>query len=225
MNFQERLPNYLSYIDLLNQLPAGTKPTYVQLLFTWEWVGFREQIKARDNFSCMKCGVTTITEYTEEEKRVLLEKQRAEVEQEPFMYFGENNESERQAREQEGSLSDLEVLKMFGILRLKNEIIDPIGYLKSSRPMLEVHHKSYKFGALPWKYPTDWLITLCNTCHHEIHFGNEATRKVYKDFKKQEEVLLHKCGKCGGSGYIPEYAYINSGVCYQCWGYGGALTK
>jgi hypothetical protein len=154
-----------------------------------------------------------------------LEKLRGEIEREPYIYFGSNGDNEKNAREQESSLSDLEVLKRFGILRVKNEIIDPLGYLTNPQPKLEVHHKNYRFGALPWRYPTDWLITLCNTCHHEVHFGNEAPKKIYKDFKKQEEVVLHKCGKCGGSGYIPEYAYINAGVCYQCWGYGGTLTK
>ena len=35
--------------------------------------------------------------------------------------------------------------------------------------MLNVHHKQYRVDRLPWQYPDDALITLCEDCHVEIH--------------------------------------------------------
>jgi len=32
---------------------------------------------------------------------------------------------------------------------------------------LNVHHKYYRFGAEPWEYPDEALVTLCETCHQE----------------------------------------------------------
>lgn len=221
MDLNEEKHTYLSYKDLVNQLPSGIKPTYSQLLYTWEWVGFREEIKARDNFSCTYCGIATITQYTPDEKKYLLDKLKEEIKQEPYLYFGSSDENEKFARDQDGSISDYEFLKRYEVLRIKNEAIEPLGYMTKPEPRFEVHHKNYKFGALPWKYPSDWLITLCDKCHHKVHFENQAARKVYKDFNKREEIVLNKCSKCGGSGYIPEYNHINAGICYECWGYGG----
>lgn len=31
---------------------------------------------------------------------------------------------------------------------------------------------------------------------------------------------LIPCGRCGGSGYLPQYAHIEHGICFQCWGEG-----
>jgi hypothetical protein len=35
--------------------------------------------------------------------------------------------------------------------------------------LLHVHHRQYRVGLLPWQYPDDSLITLCENCHWEIH--------------------------------------------------------
>ncbi len=32
---------------------------------------------------------------------------------------------------------------------------------------LHVHHKYYEWGKDPWEYPTNALITLCDSCHEE----------------------------------------------------------
>lgn len=34
---------------------------------------------------------------------------------------------------------------------------------------LQVHHKVYINGRLPWEYSNCQLITLCDTCHSELH--------------------------------------------------------
>lgn len=28
------------------------------------------------------------------------------------------------------------------------------------------------------------------------------------------------CSRCGGEGYLPQYHYVNNGVCYKCGGNG-----
>lgn len=32
---------------------------------------------------------------------------------------------------------------------------------------LHVHHKSYRYGAMPWDYDNNLLVTLCKNCHAE----------------------------------------------------------
>lgn len=35
--------------------------------------------------------------------------------------------------------------------------------------LLQVHHRYYEEGLLPWEYPDDALVTLCEECHKDIH--------------------------------------------------------
>lgn len=35
---------------------------------------------------------------------------------------------------------------------------------------LQVHHKYYIDGAMPWEYPDEALITLCELCHEKEEF-------------------------------------------------------
>lgn len=34
---------------------------------------------------------------------------------------------------------------------------------------LNVHHRWYVFGRMPWQYPDRCLVTLCERCHHRVH--------------------------------------------------------
>ena len=38
--------------------------------------------------------------------------------------------------------------------------------------LLNVHHKYYIEGCMPWEYPDDALITLCEDCHKREHKYN-----------------------------------------------------
>ncbi len=38
-----------------------------------------------------------------------------------------------------------------------------------SELFLQVHHKVYINGRLPWEYSNSQLVTLCDTCHSELH--------------------------------------------------------
>lgn len=35
---------------------------------------------------------------------------------------------------------------------------------------LQVHHKYYKRDKMPWEYPDDALVTLCDLCHFKVEF-------------------------------------------------------
>lgn len=50
---------------------------------------------------------------------------------------------------------------------------------------LNVHHRYYEKGALPWEYPSTTLITLCDACH-EVESGNlrEAIKDLADTLKK-----------------------------------------
>ncbi len=41
---------------------------------------------------------------------------------------------------------------------------------------LQVHHLRYCHGLLPWEYPDEDLVTLCETCHKAAH---KITEPVY----------------------------------------------
>lgn len=35
--------------------------------------------------------------------------------------------------------------------------------------LLNVHHRYYIEGNMPWEYDDDALVTLCDDCHREVH--------------------------------------------------------
>lgn len=93
----------------------------------------------------------------------------------------------------------------------------PLTCAVNHRPMLQVHHKRYILGKLPWQYSNSDLITLCNYCHQKLHDSNVVP--VLKETKSgYEEVNLMACSRCNGSGYMPQYSHVKSGVCFKCNG-------
>lgn len=43
------------------------------------------------------------------------------------------------------------------------------GRKRADGAILQVHHKKYLFGKLPWEYPLELCETLCKKCHAEEH--------------------------------------------------------
>lgn len=82
---------------------------------------------------------------------------------------------------------------------------------------LQVHHKYYIEGYLPWEYEDNLLITYCFDCHKKWHEENNI-----EYFALIEGILKNKqytvCGRCNGVGWFPEYSYCDGGVCYECYG-------
>lgn len=83
---------------------------------------------------------------------------------------------------------------------------------------LNVHHKYYVNGLKPWEYDNKALITLCSDCHQKRH---EVSVPKYKTLScKEIECHCKKCDRCGGSGYLPQYFYVQNGICFKCGGEG-----
>ncbi|WP_346856470.1 hypothetical protein [uncultured Draconibacterium sp.] len=90
--------------------------------------------------------------------------------------------------------------------------------VKTDHPIyLHVHHKYYILERLPWEYGNTELITLCDTCHWELH--QEEGVKIYEE-KEDGNIELDYtlCSKCKGAGVFPEYSHIQSGICFRCNG-------
>ena len=41
--------------------------------------------------------------------------------------------------------------------------------------LLQVHHRYYEEGLLPWDYPDAALVTLCEDCHKRLHRNQVMT--------------------------------------------------
>lgn len=44
---------------------------------------------------------------------------------------------------------------------------------------LNVHHRWYIYGRMPWQYPDRCLITLCEKCHRHVHFMQAFWRFLF----------------------------------------------
>lgn len=49
---------------------------------------------------------------------------------------------------------------------------------------LQVHHKKYEDGLMPWEYDNDTLESLCSGCHKKEH--NIKPKRRFKPKKKQK---------------------------------------
>lgn len=80
---------------------------------------------------------------------------------------------------------------------------------------LHVHHRYYIKELLAWEYKNDALITLCHTCHENLHKNQEIP--IYNN---ELELLGHYtyCKRCHGSGVFPEYSHVQNGTCFRCNG-------
>ena len=80
---------------------------------------------------------------------------------------------------------------------------------------LHIHHKYYINEFMAWEYDNDALITLCETCHQELHKNQNVP--VYNS---EMELLghYHYCKRCHGAGVFPEYSHVDNGICFRCKG-------
>ncbi|MER2997381.1 hypothetical protein [Pontibacter populi] len=80
---------------------------------------------------------------------------------------------------------------------------------------LEVHHRYYKVGALPWEYPDGALTTLCWYCHEELHKNGKVPV-----LDRNGNVIgeYTNCTRCYGAGVFPEFSHVQSGICFRCNG-------
>jgi hypothetical protein len=86
-----------------------------------------------------------------------------------------------------------------------------------SRLILQVHHRFYIRGSLPWEYPDEALATLCLACHRGLH---EKEQVLVYDIVDGKLVRINwrPCIRCLGAGFFPQYDHIEGGVCFRCRG-------
>jgi len=92
--------------------------------------------------------------------------------------------------------------------------------IEADTPMsLHIHHTFYILERKPWNYNNKDLVTLCMKCHKKEHetttipvFSTEEQMQI----RSQPNVVV--CSRCGGDGYLPNYNYVDNGVCFQCQG-------
>jgi hypothetical protein len=82
---------------------------------------------------------------------------------------------------------------------------------------LQVHHEHYILGRLPWDYPEELLVTICEPCHERLHAEHRIF--VYEEVGGR---LLRRnfvpCPRCSGTGYCPQWEHVENGVCFRCRG-------
>ena len=105
---------------------------------------------------------------------------------------------------------------------LKNEISSKLKIYENNTKVnwifkggLHIHHKYYINGKKAWEYNNEALITLCYSCHEELH-KNETIAIYNNEF---ELIGNYKyCLRCHGAGILPEYSHVKSGICFRCNG-------
>ena len=82
---------------------------------------------------------------------------------------------------------------------------------------MHVHHKYYVKQQLPWDYPDEALITLCNWCHWKLHESERVPIFSLVDGMKINQNYT-PCFRCNGAGVFPEYNHVEKGICFRCRG-------
>lgn len=200
-------------LKTFNQLKESDKNiTYVDLLNTVEWHKKRLEIIDRDKSICQKCkkkGHISIKNkfksscYSE---YLYIEKLYNEVEISQYKSRYLNS-----AINEFSHLSPEFICDAFKNKDFSYKYINQNEYI-----ILQVHHKYYIDNVLPWKYDDNVLITLCKKCHKKTHEDEEI--KVYKNRELLHFSDLKMCPRCKGMGYLDEYHYYHSGICFMCIG-------
>lgn len=93
----------------------------------------------------------------------------------------------------------------------------PLEPFSIALPVLNIHHKRYILNRNPWEYDNVDLITLCSECHTKRHESEKIL--LYNEHGNIIKELI-KCDRCNGSGSLPQYHYVQNGICFKCWGAG-----
>ena len=98
-----------------------------------------------------------------------------------------------------------------------NGLTLPRIYIQNSPVSLQVHHKQYFLGKKAWEYDDEYLVTLCGDCHTKVHENIPIHYYEYKNGRYQA-LNYTPCQRCNGTGYFPEYDYVENGICFRCRG-------
>lgn len=93
----------------------------------------------------------------------------------------------------------------------------PRVYVQQVPVILQVHHKHYIIGRKAWEYEDEVLVTLCQDCHSKVH--KYLPVQTYADVDGHMKVMNYTpCQRCNGMGYLPEFNYVENGICFRCRG-------
>jgi hypothetical protein len=179
----------ISYIELIKLSP---NPTYRELLNTTEWATLRTSIIERDR-KCCKCNVT--------------------IEGNENNYYRKLTFEEKAVKDKEWE--DYPGVDLFGDGRFyKGQKPDILGV-----PLIvQIHHKYYIKGKLPWEYDVAAMVCVCRDCHVKVHLEEDIL--IYSDETLTMYKKVDTCLICEGTGYRPEYDYYQNGICFHCDGKG-----
>lgn len=187
--------DFIKYSDLIHE-KDGAFMAYVEKLKTIEWLNRREEILKRDDWTCKKCNAR----YSKM------------INGEAYINYTKEEEEEFMQKVREGVM---DFQKMLGLNLPLQKIRRPLD--KDYQPKyLHVHHTYYIKNTLPWNYPDESLISLCVSCHQNVHENDIVP--VYADNLKQVVLNIKRCSRCKGTGYLKEYNYYMGGVCFKCNG-------
>lgn len=179
-----------SYSEMLDKKENSTL-NYQQLLSTTDWQKRREEIINRDSKRCTKCKLSPTG---------------------PSAHY-------------DAEFKTHTYLTDDGTEKVNNYISSINAKVGESIPNmtvvdkpyhLQVHHKYYVLNSLPWDYPDDALVTLCNWCHTETHQNEKIL--MYLDTTKTAARELISCNRCHGAGWFSQYNHVQNGVCFKCEG-------
>lgn len=179
----------MKYVPYSSLLDAGKKITYQELLLTFEWRKRRSEIIERDYKRCTNCDYAETFGHKSSETG-------------EYSYITDDGTEETVTfTNKEGKIVTENIPTLI--------VTDKPYYM-------HVHHKYYVYNVLPWDYPDAALITLCNWCHIEVHQSENIV--MYSDKTLREFETLTNCDRCGGTGWLPEFKHVQSGVCFKCNG-------
>ena len=184
-----------SYFDI-SQEYINRKIPYYLLLDTNEWHAKRNKIISRENNICQYCKKSCIDDYIPKATP-------AGVIWKPGIYEEleiEKNFYCRTTGEHLGSYPAITV-KL-------TEQKDP--------HFAHVHHTYYVLSNLPWNYPDEDLMLLCHKCHTKLHESERIS--VYLNKNQLQSINCTPCSRCGGKGHLPQFNYVEAGICFRCRG-------
>ncbi len=182
------------YKDIQNEANELGNIPYLSLLNTFEWKSFREKIIQRDNSICVKCNSPATQKLNPDDLGYFRKPTSAELDQQS---------------------KPIEIDWGNGITS-KMSKASIIGMLIENPTILHVHHLYYIWENLPWEYDLDALVTVCHSCHNDIH--ENQVIPVYSDSSLKTKIDVKICQKCHGKGYLGKYHYFHDGICFSCLG-------
>lgn len=81
---------------------------------------------------------------------------------------------------------------------------------------------SFSIGDIRYVYPPRPTTNDTKNYSYRIlcHMADFLNKEDIKDLIKSQTSVMCDCGKCRGTGFIPQFAWYAKGVCFDCMGFG-----